>query len=113
MLDQLSHVKVVNKVDLRGAYNLMYIWKGDEWKIVFQTPYGHFEYVVMPFRLINAFAIFQHLMNDVSHEYLVDFIVCYINDILIFSKNMEEHGWHVQLVLDKFKEVHYKKSCIM
>lgn len=61
-------------------------------KIVFQTPYGHFEYVVMPFGLINGLAIFQHLMNDVSHKYLDDFFVYYIDDILIFSKNMEEHG---------------------
>ncbi len=92
MLYQLSHLKVFNKVDLRGAYNLVHIWEGDEWKIVFQTPYGHFEYVVMLFGLINALAIFQHLMIDVSHEYLDDFVVCYIDDILIFSKNMEEHG---------------------
>ncbi len=90
MLDQLSHVKVFNKVDLRGAYNLVHIWEGDEWKIFFETPYGHFEYVVMPFGLINALAISQHLMNDVSHEYLDDFVVCYIDDILILSKNMDD-----------------------
>jgi hypothetical protein len=86
-LDQLSHAKVFNKVDLCGAYNLVHIWED-----CFQTPYGHFEYVVMPFGLISGLAIFQHLMNDVSHKYLDDFFVCYIDDILIFSKNMEEHG---------------------
>jgi hypothetical protein len=59
----------------------------------------------MPIGLTNALTIFQHLMNNVFHEYLDDFMVYYIDDILIFSKNLEEHGWHVQIVLDKFREV--------
>ncbi len=84
LLDQLNHVKVFTKVDLRGAYNQVHIWKGDEWKIVVWTHYGHFKYVVMPFGLTNAPTIFQHLMKDVFHEYLDNFVICYINDILIF-----------------------------
>jgi hypothetical protein len=68
----------------------VHIWEGDEWKIVFQTHYGYFEYVTMPFGLTNAHVVFQHLMNDVFYEDLDDFMVCYINDILIFSKNKEE-----------------------
>jgi hypothetical protein len=79
----------------------VHIRKGDGWKTAFKTHYGHFEYVVMPFGLINAFVIFQHLMNDVFREYLDDFVVYYINDILIFSKNMEDHERHVHLVLEK------------
>jgi hypothetical protein len=59
----------------------------------------------MPFGLINAPTIFQHLMNNVFHEYLDDFMVYYINDILIFSKNMEDHKCHVRLVLEKLREI--------
>ncbi len=59
----------------------------------------------MPFGLSNAFAIFQNLMNNVFHEYLYNFMVYHIDDIFIFSKNMEGHESHVWLVLDKLKEV--------
>jgi hypothetical protein len=78
----------------------VHIQEGDEWKMMFRTCYDHFEYVVMPFGLTNALIIFQHLMNDVFCEYLDDFVVCYIDDILIFFKNMEDHECHVCFVLE-------------
>jgi hypothetical protein len=56
----------------------------------------------MAFGLTNALIVFQHLMNDVFHEYLDDFMVCYINDIFIFLKNVKDHECHVLLVLEKF-----------
>ncbi len=108
LLNQLNHAKVYTKIDLHGAYNFIHIREGNEWKVVFRTRYGHFEYVVMPFHLTNALVIFPHLMNNVFHEYLDDFMVCYINDIFIFSKNMEDHEHHVRhacLVLEKLWEV--------
>ncbi len=105
LLDQLSHVKVWSKIDLHGACTLVCIWEGDEWKFIFWIYSSHFEYVVMPFGFTNAHIIFQHLMNDVFHEYLDKFVVCYINDIFIFSKNKEEYEQNVRLVLDKFKGV--------
>jgi hypothetical protein len=80
----------------------VHIREGDEWKTSFRTCYGHFEYVVMPFGLTNAFVVFQHMMNDNFYEYLDDFVVCYIDDILIFSKNMVDHERHVRLVWEKF-----------
>jgi hypothetical protein len=83
----------------------VHIRKSDEWKTTFRTRYGHFEYVVMPFSLTNAFAIFQHMMNDVFHEYLDNFVVCYINGILIFSKNMANYERHVHFVLEKLRKV--------
>jgi hypothetical protein len=83
----------------------MCIQKGDEWKTVFKTCYGHFEYVVMPFGLTNAHDVFQHMMNDVFCEYLDDLMVCYIGDILIFSKNMAYHECHVCFILEKFGKV--------
>jgi hypothetical protein len=57
----------------------------------------------MPFGLINAPAIFQHLMNDIYHKFLDDFVVCYLDDILIFSKNLKKHEQYVQLVLQKLR----------
>ncbi len=86
LLDQINSTKVYTKIDLRGAYNLVHIKKGDKWKTKFRTCYGHFKYFVMPFGLSNAPTIFQHPMNDVFCEYLDDFVVCYINDIFIFSR---------------------------
>jgi hypothetical protein len=79
--------------------------KNDEWKKTFRICYSHFEYVVMPFGLTNAFVVFQHMMNDVFCEYLDDFVVCYIDDIFIFSKNMANHECHVHFVLEKLQEV--------
>ncbi len=78
------------------------IQKGDEWKMMFRTHYNHFEYVVMAFVLINAPIVFQQMMNDIFHEYLDDFVVCYIDDIPIFPKNMADHECHVHIILEKF-----------
>jgi hypothetical protein len=91
LLNQLNHAKVYTKIDLHGTHNLVHIWKNNKWKTTFKTHNGHFEYVIMPFGLINAPTIFQHLMNDVFCEYFDDFVIYYIDDILIFSKNMEDH----------------------
>lgn len=104
LLEQLGRAKIFTKIDLRGAYNLVRIKEGDEWKTAFRTRYGHFEYNVMPFGLTNAPAVFQHMMNDIFREYLDDFVVIYLDDILIFSKNEEEHKKHVRLVLEKLRE---------
>jgi hypothetical protein len=103
LLDQLGQAKIYTKLDLRGAYNLVCIKEGDEWKTAFRTRYEHFEYNVMPFGLTNAPTVFQHLMNDVFQEFLDDFVVCYLDDILVFSKNEEKHINHVRLVLGKLR----------
>ncbi len=84
---------------------MVHIREGNEWKTTFRTDYDHFEYVVMPFGLTNACVVFQHLMNDVFHEYLDNFLVYYINDIIIFSKNVEDHEHHIRLILDKLRKV--------
>jgi len=77
----------LHKLDLRGAYNLLRIRPDDEWKTAFRTCYGHFKYTVMPFGLTNAPAVFQHLMNDIFRDYMDEFVVVYLDDILIFSKD--------------------------
>lgn len=104
LLEQLGRARIFTKIDLRGAYNLVRVKEGDEWKTAFRTRYGHFEYNVMPFGLTNAPAVFQHMMNDIFREHLDDFVVIYLDDILIYSKNEEEHEKHVRLVLEKLRE---------
>jgi len=83
----------------------VHIREGNEWKMTFKFHYGHFEYVVMPFGLINTPIVLQHLMNNVFCQYLDNFVVYYINDILIFSKNVEDHECDVCMVLKKLREV--------
>ncbi len=104
LLDRLCIGKIFTKLDLRGAYNLLRIHPDDEWKTAFRTCYGHFKYTVMPFGLTNAPAVFQHLMNDIFREYMDEFVVVYLDDILIFSKDQETHDKHVRLVLATLQE---------
>ena len=87
LLVQLGNAKIFTKIDLRGTYNLVRVKKEDEWKTTFHTRYGYFEYFVMPFRLTNAPTIFQHMMNDIFREYLDHFVIIYLDNILIYSKN--------------------------
>lgn len=100
----ISKAKIFTALDLRGAYNLVRIAKGEEWKTAFRTKFGHFEYCVMPFGLTNAPAIFQGLMQEIFHDYLDIFVVIYLDDILIFSENVEDHSQHVKLVLERLRE---------
>ncbi|CAJ0952838.1 unnamed protein product [Ranitomeya imitator] len=86
------------KIDLRGAYDLIRIKQGDEWKTAFNTPEGHFEYLVMPFGLSNAPSVFQSFMHDIFRSYLDKFMVVYLDDILIFSNDRESHVKQVRMV---------------
>ena len=101
LFDRFREAKIFTKIDLRGAYNLVRMKEGHEWKTAFRTRYGLFEYRVMPFGLTNAPATFQHLMNDVFREWLDDFVVIYLDDILIYSRNEEDHTEHVCKVLQR------------
>ena len=104
LLERLIGAKVFIKVDLRGAYNLVQIRPGDEWKTAFRTRYGHFEYTVMPFGLTNAPVVFQHMANDIFRDFLDTFTIVYLDDILIYSKTQEEHDIHVRQVLQRLWE---------
>ena len=95
---------VFSKLDLRNAYHLVRIREGDEWKTTFNTPLGHFEYLVMPFRLTIAPTVFQSLVNDVLRDMLNHSVFVYLDDILIFSKTVEEHRIHVRQVLQRLLE---------
>ena len=104
MFDQIRGATVFSKIDLRGAYNLVRIKEGDEWKTAFRTKYGHFEYQVMPFGLTNAPAAFQRLMNDTLKDMLDKFAICLLDDIGIYSQTREEHIVHVRAVLEALRQ---------
>jgi len=97
--DRLKGAKIFTKLDLRGAYNLVRMKEGEEWKTAFRTHNGLYEYLVMPFGLTNAPATCMRMMNDVLRPFLYKFCICYLDDIMVYSKNEEEHEEHVTKVL--------------
>lgn len=102
--DRLIDKKWFTALDLKGAYNLIRMKEGDEWKTAFRTKYGLYEYLVMPFGLTNAPATFQRMINTVLSEYLDVFVVVYLDDILIFSEDEKQHQEHVHKVLNKLQD---------
>ncbi|SOV06442.1 uncharacterized protein UDID_17465 [Ustilago sp. UG-2017a] len=99
LLDRLREARFFARIDLRGAYNLLRIAKGDKWKTAFRTRYGLFQYNVMPFGLTNTPASFQHLMNDTFKEMLDRSLIIYLDDLLIYSPTLKQHQEHVSAVL--------------
>lgn len=103
-LNRIRSAKVFTRLDLRAAFNLIRIKEGDEWKTAFRTRYGLFEYLVMPFGLTNAPATCQQFVNDTLREYLDVFCCVYLDDILIYSDDLEKHTKHVKMILNKLQE---------
>ena len=103
-LAQLSKAKIYTKLDVVAAFNRIRIAKGDEWLTAFNTRYGLFETLVMPFGLSNAPATFQARINEVLHPFLDVFCTAYIDDILIYSNDLKIHRQHVRLVLQALQE---------
>jgi hypothetical protein len=99
LFDQLTGAKVFSKIDLRLGYHQIKIHPKDVPMIALSTRYGLYEYLVMPFGLTNAPAHFMYLMNSVFILELDKFVVVFIDDILVYSKNEEEHEQHLQLIL--------------
>jgi hypothetical protein len=98
----LSKAKWFMKLDIHGAYNLLHMAEGEEWKTAFCTHYGLFKSLVMCFGLTNTPATFQNYINDVLAPYLDRFCTAYLDDTLIHSDNFEDHQQHVRLVLNAF-----------
>ncbi|OQE16980.1 hypothetical protein PENSTE_c022G07598 [Penicillium steckii] len=104
MQDRIHGSVYFTKYDITNAYNRLRIKEGDEWKTAFRTKYGHFEYTVMPFGLTNAPAAFQRFIFSVLEEYLNVFVMAYLDNILVFSKNLKDHVEHNKKVLQKLRE---------
>jgi hypothetical protein len=99
----MKGASVFSKIDLRSGYHQLKIRESDIPKTAFRTRYGLYEYTMISFGLTNAPTYFMYLMNKVFMEYLDKFTIVFIDDILIFSKTMEEHEEHLRLVLEKLR----------
>ena len=104
ILDRLVGAKIFTKLDLRDAYHRIPVAEKDRWKTAFRTRYGHFEYTVMPFGLTNAPATFQAYINEALRGLLDDSCIAFMDDILIFSRSVEEHTTHVRAVLERLRK---------
>ena len=91
LFDQLRGARVYSKIDLRTGYHQLRVREADIPKMAFRTRYGHFEFIAMPFGLMNALTAFMDLMHEVCQPYLDQFIVVFVDDILIYSKSEEGH----------------------
>ena len=101
--ERVAGATIFTKLDLKDGYHLIRIRKGDDWKTAFRTRYGHYEYKVMPFGLVNALATFQAMMNTILREFLDHGVVVYLNDILIYSKSLEDHRALIKQVLARLE----------
>ncbi|GBG84166.1 hypothetical protein CBR_g38140 [Chara braunii] len=114
LLDRVQGCKYFTKIDLKSGYHQIEVHPDDHYKTTFRTRYGHYEFIVMPFGLTNVPATFQRCMNDLFRPWLDRFVVVYLDDILVFSKTLEEHRGHLRQVLEKLREANFKinaKKC--
>jgi len=104
LLDQLSGAAVFSKIDLRSGYHQILVKPEDVQKTAFRSRYGHYEWVVMSFRVTNEPAIFMDYMNRIFRPYLDQFVVVFIDNILIYSQSRDEHVEHLRVVLGILRE---------
>ena len=104
LFDQLQGTSVFSKIDLRLGYHQLKIKETDIPKMTFRTRYGHYKFLVMPFGLTNAPVAFMDLRNKVFHPYLDQFVIVFIDDILVYSKSVDEHTLHLRIVLQTLKD---------
>jgi hypothetical protein len=100
----MKGASIFSKNDLQSGFHQLRIKEGDIPKTTFQTHFGHYKFIVVPFGLTNAPTIFMSLMNGVFQKYLDHFVQVFLDDILIYSKNGREHEHHLQVVLSFFRD---------
>ena len=105
IFDQLSGSEYFTKIDLRSGYHQIRMSEESVSLTAFRTRYGQFEFLVLPFGLTNAPASFMGIMNEIFHDYLDSFVLVYLGDILVYSKNLEEHLEHLQGVLWRLRKL--------
>ena len=105
LIERILKVKFFTKIDLRHKFYLIRIDEKDEWKTAFKTYYGYFQYRVIPIGLTNALVSFQEMINKVLKPYLDKYAIVYLNNILIYLENLEDHKEQVWEVLRRLQEV--------
>lgn len=114
LLMEVKNSTYYSSIDLCQGYHQVLINEADKEKTAFHTPFGSFHWVVMPFGLINAPASFQRMMEQVFREYNHDFMLIYLDDLIIYSKNLKEHLEHLKLVFDTLRKANLRaklKKC--
>jgi len=104
MFDRIGEARIFSKMDLKTGFHQIRVRPEDVEKTAFNTKYGQFEYLVLPMGLCNAPATFQSLMNSIFHDCMDEFIVVYMDDLLIFSKDKESHYKHLEIVMSRLEE---------
>jgi Reverse transcriptase (RNA-dependent DNA polymerase) len=107
MLDRLAGAKYFSTIDLKSGYHQIRLSDEDVYKTAFTTPFGLYEWRILPFGLANAPAVFQSVMNRTLQPYLGKFAMVYIDDVITYSKTAEEHEQHLRLVLQALRENHF------